>query len=373
MKRILVITVDVDDDFGRVGIKTPVLGRDEVIKAAVEFGIRRPEDSDLNAAFAAIQIADTLKSRTLDSEVAIVTGSPKGGVEADMEVRRQVQEILKKYPADGVVIVTDGPEDEKIIPILQDLVPIISTKRVIVEQSKNLEQTYVLFSKMIRKAIEEKRFSRYTLGIPGLMILTFSLLSLAGLVSYTIPVLSTLLGLFMVIKGFSIDEAVINWWKSNPISVATTLISVTAALIALVLSYLTISQYGGINVRSVSALITNALPYFSAAIAVLIIAKMVDKVKEKDVTVWRDAVVLASLAAATVVLVKVGSVLASLPPDASYGEMARKILESDVPKTLIYAILGVIGLAVGMVLMERWVVEKEVTEEEAGQRLRERA
>ncbi|UXD22000.1 hypothetical protein IPA_00695 [Ignicoccus pacificus DSM 13166] len=363
MRRILVISVDVDDDFGRVGIKTPILGRDNVIQAAVEFGIRKPEDSDLNAAFAAVQIADSLKSKTMDTEVAIVTGSPKGGVEADMEVRRQVQEVLKQYPADGIVIVTDGPEDEKIIPIIQDLAPIISTRRVIVEQSKNLEQTYMLFSKMIRKAIEEERFSKYTLGIPGLMILVFSLLSLSGLVAYTIPILSTLLGLFMVIKGFGIDEAVSNWWKSNPISLAATLISATSFLIALVLAYLTVNQYGGINVRSVSALITNALPYFSISVAVLIIAKMVDKIKEKDVTLWRDAVVLASLAAATVVLVKVGSILASLPPNVSYGEMARRILESDVPRTLVYAVLSVIGLAGAMVLMERWVIEREEDEQ----------
>jgi len=373
LKRILVITVDIDDDFGRVGIKTPILGRDKVLKALIEFGIKRPEDSDLNAAFAAIQIADTLKSRTMDANVAIVTGSPQGGVEADMEVRRQVQEILKEYPADGIVIVTDGPEDEKIIPIIQDLAPIISTKRVIVEQSRNLEQTYMLMSKMIRKAIEEKRFSKYTLGIPGLMILTFSLLSLFGLMSYSIPVLSALLGLFMIIKGFGIDEILVNWWKSNPISVATTLISITSMLIAMVLGYLTLNQYGGINVRSVSALITNALPYFSVGIAVLIVSRIVEKVKERDVTVWRDAVILASLTAATVVLVKTGSVLASLPSEASYGEMARRIMESEVPKTLMYAVLSIIGLAVIMVAMERWAIERETSEEARNEKPRERA
>ncbi|ALU12368.1 hypothetical protein EYM_02905 [Ignicoccus islandicus DSM 13165] len=355
MKKTLVISVDIDDDLGRVGIKTPVVGWDEVVNAAVKFGIERPEDSDLNAIFAALQEAKTLGEESL---VAIVSGSQRGGYYAIKKVQEQVAELVKKYNIDEIIVVTDNPEDENVVNAISELARVAYTRRVIVEQSRNIEQLYVLLTKFLRKALTEKRFARYTLGFPGLLIFTFSLLSLTGLMSYAIPIIGMLVGLSMIIRGFELDERIINWWKTNPISMAFTLISSTSMLIALVVSYLTVQQYGGINIRSISAIITNAFPYLAAGIALLLLTNIIEKIRRRDVNVWRDAIVLLTWTISSMILVKIGSVLASVPATATYGEMLKVILQSDVPTMLIYGMISILATAVSMILIERFIMDQ---------------
>ena len=46
---LLVIAIDRDNDLGRkTGIRSPVIGRDANVKAAIELGLADPEESDTN-------------------------------------------------------------------------------------------------------------------------------------------------------------------------------------------------------------------------------------------------------------------------------------------------------------------------------------
>ena len=46
---LLVIAIDRDNDLGRkTGIRSPVLGRESNVKAAIELGLADPEESDTN-------------------------------------------------------------------------------------------------------------------------------------------------------------------------------------------------------------------------------------------------------------------------------------------------------------------------------------
>ena len=360
IRRILVAAVDIDDDLGSIGIKGPVVGRDKVLEAAIKFGIKRPEDSDLNALFAALSVAEMLKSQSMDVDVAVLTGSPRGGVEADMNVRRQLLEIVSKRPVDGIVLVVDSPEDEKVIPIIQDIAPIISIKKVVVEQSRGLEQTYVLLHKFIKKVTEERRFARFALGVPGLILFIFSLFSLTGLISYSIPVLGIILGLYMIVKGYGVDEAVKSWWKTNPIAAATSLLVMSMFAISLVVTYLTLSQYQSLTLKAIGDVIANAFPFAAIGITIMILSKIIEKIRTKDLTMWREATILSAVTAVTVVMVQVGRALSSLPPKSSYGQALRKIMSTDVVRTVIVATLGVLGVAIVMALLER-IMEREVT------------
>ncbi len=53
---LLVIAIDRDNDLGRkTGIRSPVLGREPNVKAALELGLADPEESDTNTMLAAIK------------------------------------------------------------------------------------------------------------------------------------------------------------------------------------------------------------------------------------------------------------------------------------------------------------------------------
>ena len=123
MTRILVLTVDRDNDLGnKTSIRGPVIGRRQVLTAALKLGIADPEESDTNAILGALRQHDTLKEANSEEdevEVAILTGDEKVGMRSDRAIAAQLEEVVAAFQPDEAILVTDGAEDESVLPIIQ--------------------------------------------------------------------------------------------------------------------------------------------------------------------------------------------------------------------------------------------------------------
>jgi len=162
----LVIVVDRDDDLGqKAGIRGPVLGREDVVRAAVALGTRDPEDSDVNSFLAAVSVADELRSMGEEAEVAILTGHPDVGVKSDLEISRQLEEVLSRTGAREVIFVSDGAAR------------VVHVRRVVVRQAQELESTYYT----IKKALEDINFLRRVLTPLAIIFLAYSLTAITGM------------------------------------------------------------------------------------------------------------------------------------------------------------------------------------------------
>ncbi|NOY10767.1 MAG: DUF373 family protein, partial [Archaeoglobi archaeon] len=138
----LIVVIDRDDDLGRkAGVQSPVIGREECLKAANRLGIADPEDSDLNTIFGAIRIYDELREKGEDVEIVIVAGDENVGVISDSKIAEQMDFLKRTTNAESVVLVTDGSEDEFVIPIISSRFRIDGINRIIVKQSKTIEST----------------------------------------------------------------------------------------------------------------------------------------------------------------------------------------------------------------------------------------
>ena len=210
----LVLAIDRDDDFGKkANVPGPVIGRDACIDAALKLSLADPEDSDANVVYAAVKLHDELKeSGEFDEvEVALITGHPKVGVKSDVELARQLEEVLEKFPADGVITVTDGAEDEQIFPIITSKVPIISSHRVVVKQSEGIETTYYILYRYMREILSDPEVAKVALGIPGMILLFYGIAKLIGvwypesvkIISATITgAILLIIGAYFFTKGF---------------------------------------------------------------------------------------------------------------------------------------------------------------------------
>ncbi|AFL94909.1 hypothetical protein CL1_0704 [Thermococcus cleftensis] len=181
--RALILAIDRDDDFGqKAGVEGPVIGREACIDAALKLSLADPEDSDANVAYAAVKLHDELREsgEFEDVQVALITGHPKVGVKSDLELARQLEEVLKVFPADGVITVTDGAEDEQIFPIITSKVPIISSHRVVVKQSEGIETTYYIIYRYLREILSDPEVAKVVLGIPGMILLLYGIARLIG-------------------------------------------------------------------------------------------------------------------------------------------------------------------------------------------------
>jgi putative membrane protein len=131
-KKILVLSVDRDDDLGKkAGVRGPVMGRENVLDAAVKLGLADPADSDTNVLFRAVKVRDEWEPQSKKIEVAAVTGDEKVGIASDMKIGDQLDRVLKSFKADGVILVTDGREDESIEPVIRSKTEILSVDRII--------------------------------------------------------------------------------------------------------------------------------------------------------------------------------------------------------------------------------------------------
>jgi putative membrane protein len=216
-KRILILCVDRDGDLGaKAEIKTPVVGRDENLDAAVTLALRDPEEPDANAMFEAVRVFDRLKNEKKSDEVvqiASISGSEFGGVDADRKIAAELKDLLGSFPASEVVLVTDGYTDEAVLPLIQSRVPVSSVRRIVVKHSERIEETAALFSRYLKTLANNPRYSRIALGVPGLLLLILSILSIFNLLSLFWLVFIFVLGIIMLFKGFGVDKMAMGFYR----------------------------------------------------------------------------------------------------------------------------------------------------------------
>jgi len=210
MTRTLVLTVDRDNDLGlKTSIRGPVVGRRQVLTAALKLGIADPEESDTNAILGALSQHDKIaegKSEDDEVEIAILTGDEKVGVRSDRAIAAQLDEVVSAFQPDQAILVTDGAEDESVLPIITSQVRIDHVEKVIVKQSKGIEGTYYY----IVKALEDPKW-RSKIMIPFgavLAILGFGIMLPNEIGGVVIGALPLVLGLYIFSKGAGIESTV---------------------------------------------------------------------------------------------------------------------------------------------------------------------
>ena len=216
-KKILILCVDRDDDLGvKAKIETPLLGREANLNAAVALALADPEEADANAMFEAVRIHDRLQSRNKPDEVfeiATIAGSELGGVSADRKIASEFDELLKSFKADEVILISDGYSDEAVLPLIESRVPVSSVRRIVMRHSESIEETAAIFTRYLKLIIENPRYARIALGLPGLLILLLGILSIFNLLYYYWIAFVFVLSVFMLIKGFGVDKKAQNFYK----------------------------------------------------------------------------------------------------------------------------------------------------------------
>ena len=215
--RLLVICVDRDDDIGKkAGVSTPVVGRNACIEAAQRLALEDPEDADSNSIFAAVKTYEDLVSKGYQVEVIVVAGTENKGVQADEKIVLQVRSVMEKFVASGAVIVSDGEDDESVIPIIQNVLPIVSVRRVVMRVSRSVEYSYAVLGRYLRAIVFDSRYSKFFLGVPGILLVIGGIASIFGVTKEISAVLLSILGGAFLIRAFDVDRTWSHWTKPTP-------------------------------------------------------------------------------------------------------------------------------------------------------------
>ena len=276
---LLVLCVDLDDDLGRkAGVETPVIGREAVKEAAVALATVDPEDSDVNVLFQGVHIANEFGEKGEAVTVAAVTGTEKADVTANRKVGEELDYVLASLSTDeriSAVVVTDGAQDESVIPVIRSRVPVDGVRRVVVRQAQDLESMYYT----IKQVLNDPE-TRGTILVPlGILLLIYPLATLAdrfGFPGATLGVLSALLGLYLLGRGLGVEETIDRWVERVRTVLYTGRVTLITSVVAAAL--LLIGGIGGIEaleaaqaddpltaLEVIAALVYGAVQWFAAA------------------------------------------------------------------------------------------------------------
>lgn len=350
-ERILVLCVDRDNDLGvKARIKTPVLGREENLNAAVSLALQDPEDPDSNAVFEAVRIYDRLRDNGVpeENQIATITGLERAGVDADRKIISELTSVLEEFPASGVILVTDGYSDEAVLPLIQSRVPVNSVRRIVIKHSESIEETAAIFSRYLKIVTGTPRYSRYLLGLPGILIIVLAVLSLipSGLL-YAWTVIFVIVGTFFFIKGFGIDEKIRRY---SPPPLSGQIIGFSAAMGILLIG---IGSYQALSYlfRNWDAVVTAILGFYPPTepaqwlvllpplighfisrsitlivigVCVLLSGLSIRYFLRRDPRIWRTFVVIVAWAWSRQILYEVSQILIS--PEWSYQNLVFDII-----------------------------------------------
>lgn len=232
--RLLVICVDRDNDVGKkAGVSTPVVGRNACIDAAQKLALEDPEDADANSIFYAVKTYEDLARKGYQAEVIVVAGVETRGVQADEKIVREVKSVLSSFSANGAVIVSDGEDDESVIPIIQNVVPIVSVQRVVMKVSRSVEYSYAVFGKYLKMIAYDSKYSKFFLGVPGILLVIGGIGTIFGYTQEIFALLVSILGGAFLIRAFDIDRSLSNLSKPTPASLIRMFTLVAGIIIGL--------------------------------------------------------------------------------------------------------------------------------------------
>ncbi len=262
--KILVMSVDRDDDIGqKLNVKGPLIGREKILKTATNLSLEDPEESDSNALFGAIKVFEELKGK-YDVEIAVLTGHKNRGIDADREIAKQLAKVLAKKPSDFVVLVTDGMDDENVIPIIQSHIPILSVRRIIVRQSERLESGYYKIKDFIKESIENPKFARLVFGLPAIALLLYALMGDTGW-----RVIVGVIGAYLFIKGFKLEDYIMGAFNEFKDSFTRRrfaffmyIVSIAVTALALYRGYISVTDFINIGLFEATAAFLVASIYF---------------------------------------------------------------------------------------------------------------
>jgi putative membrane protein len=357
-EKILVLVADVDDDLGRHGFRTPIIGYDEVLKTAVEFGLRDPSDSDLNAIFHALKIYRNLREQGVNAEVAIICGEYGNTVKSSIKINRELEEIKKRVGFEKIYFVSDGAHDEQVIPILYNYGSVVGVERVIVTQARSIEETYILIGRYLKKALTEQPYTRYFLGIPGLLIIIYALASLVGIMEYAWQIIALVLGTTLMIHGFGFIDHLNKYWRVSPVAGFLYGISLFLITYTLIVDIIIARLYSS-TVLMLKLMLNLTFYPFILGLFLFLGARIFYKVLSgSSYTIWKESVSMIPIIFFIEFIINLEQGLSSFNDSDGFDKIISLFSATSIAIPLMLAVLFTLALSVLFVLLDIIVLRR---------------
>jgi len=313
----LIVVVDIDNDVENVLGRRVIVGYEKVRRAALEYGEKRPEDADLNAMFAGLELYNRFRSEGRDPEIVVVGGHEIDSLEAQRRIKESIREVVSRIgePVE-FYIVSDGEDEMAVAEVLHDLGEIGGFRRVVVEQHLGIEGNYLLLFKYLKKAVQDPKYARYFVGVPGIALFLIALLAILDIAYLALEVLAVIIGMMMFIRGFNLEEPLENWIRNiiagikesphfNIAGILTLLVFVSAGLYA---GYTVYTEAREFSTLVIGEIMRTTIPLVGAGIvSYVLISRLFSKASKGDIDLLRDVEIMIVVAAVSLGFFNLGT------------------------------------------------------------------
>ena len=278
----LVVCIDRGEVVADVAGETPVTGERAVRSLVTDVGLEDPESSRVNCLLEGLRVARELRVAGDESVVAVVSGADDS-VDADRTLARQIDDLLRTHPVESAVVVTDNAADERLVHVIESRIRVDAVSRVVVRQARDLESTYYLLKQFL--ADEELR---QTVLVPiGIALLAApALVVFARSTTAALAALAAIAGLFLLYKGFGIDDALAglpgelrDGLYTGRVSIVTGVVAAGLALVGIVAGAINTTPLAGQSSVLIAAIAFafDSVPWFAIAALTASTGRIVDE------------------------------------------------------------------------------------------------
>jgi putative membrane protein len=168
------------------------------------------------------------------------------------------------------------------------------------KHSKSIEETAALFTRYMKMIVENPRYSRIALGVPGLFFLILGILSIFNLLYQYWIAFIFVLSVFMLIKGFGVDKTAAKFYQwireysPPPLPVQISTYSKIAGVLCIVVSIYLGSTGGWLSILPQIAgyFIHGSMDLIVVGICVVLLGSAIRLYFERDIRLLRNAALI---------------------------------------------------------------------------------
>ncbi len=194
-------------------------------------GLEDPEESDMNALFAAIKLYDELKADGEEVEVVLLLGDDRVGFRSDRALAAGLESFLKDHKPDEASVISDGAEDEQSLPISQSRINVSSVQRVIVQQSETAESTYYI----LKRTFDEDKIGQKIFVPISLIMIVYALFAFTDFKEFAWYAIVPAVGIYTLLYFVNASELISDWYRRAKVSIVTSQISFFSNIVAAVI------------------------------------------------------------------------------------------------------------------------------------------
>lgn len=362
---LLILCVDRDNDLGtKAKIKTPIIGREDNLNAALALGLEDPEDPDTNAMLSAIKVYDDFVKDGKDAKIATICGDANVGIYSDKILVEQFEDVLAKTHCEEIILISDGREDEYILPLLTSRVKIASVRRVIMKQASNIESSYYF----IVKALKDEKIQKKFIVPSALFLIVLCVATALGYSDLGFATVGFTIGIYLLISAFNLEATLARIAKdfkeglmTGRVSLFTSILAILTIIIGLLLTYTETERMGGaVSPKYIFSFIASMIWWTIAASIISIFGRIFDKYAKERKIIWSYWIVPFSLVAFGLIILAASDVVNNIEGGIRV-LIAPPLLWYLVAKLGLAIIIGFIGFVTHRYIKTHLEKEEEIT------------